>query len=69
MMSSHMMSLNVRPSDECRRRLSGRRDGELDMGQRRPAEPLLESGILKFLSSKRNALCVALSFESLSLFV
>ena len=80
---AHDMSLNVRPSDECRRRLSGRRNGELlDMGQRtgccrfyllnavysrlerqarRPAEPLLESGILKFLSSKRNALCAALS--------
>jgi len=26
------------------------------------AEPLLESGMLKFLSSKRNALCVVLSF-------
>jgi len=33
--SPRMMSLNVRPSDECRRRLSGRRNGELlDMGQR-----------------------------------
>ena len=32
---AHDMSLNVRPSDECRRRLSGRRNGELlDMGQR-----------------------------------
>jgi len=29
------MSLNVRPSDDCRRHLSGRRNGELlDMGQR-----------------------------------
>ena len=28
------VSLNVRPSDECLRRLSGRRDGELDLGQR-----------------------------------
>ena len=78
-----MMSLNVRSSDECLRRLSGRRDGGLlDMGPRtgrcrfyllnavcsrferqarRPAEPLLESGILKFPSSKRNALRAALS--------
>ena len=32
---AHDMSLNVRPYDECRRRLSGRRNGELlDMGQR-----------------------------------
>ena len=32
---AHDMSLNVRPSDECLRRLSGRRNGELlDMGQR-----------------------------------
>ena len=32
---AHDMALNVRPSDECRRRLSGRRNGELlDMGQR-----------------------------------
>ena len=29
-----MMSLNVRTSDECLRRVSGRRNGELDMGQR-----------------------------------
>jgi len=29
---------------------------------------LLKSGILKFLSSKRDALCVALSFGSLSAF-
>ena len=34
MMSPRMMSLNVRPSDECRRRLSGRRNDELlDMGR------------------------------------
>ena len=94
---AHDMSLNVRPSDERLRRVSGRRDGELDIGQRAGrcrfylanavhsrfesaplddgrlegrlnAEPLLESGILKFLSPKRNALCVALSFESLSAF-
>jgi len=32
---AHDMSLNVRPSDACHRRLSGRGDGELlDMGQR-----------------------------------
>jgi len=32
---AHDMSLNVRPSDECLRRLSGLRNGELlDMGQR-----------------------------------
>ena len=32
---AHDVSLNVRPSDECLRRVSGRRDGELlDMGQR-----------------------------------
>ena len=94
---AHDMSLNVRPSDECRRRLSGRRDSELlYMGQRtgrcrfellnavlfalrtgtarrrqarRPAESPLESGILKFLSSKCNAVCVSLSFESLSVFI
>jgi len=35
MVSTRMMSLNVRPSDDCRRRLSGRRNGKLlDMGQR-----------------------------------
>ena len=95
---AHDMSLNVRPSDERLRRVSGRRDGELDIGQRAGrcrfylanavhsrfesaplddgrlegrlnAEPLLESGILKFLSPKRNALCIALSFGSLSVFV
>jgi len=35
MVSSRMMSLNVRPSDDCRRYFSDRHNGEpLDMGQR-----------------------------------
>ena len=68
------MSLNVRPSDDCRRHLSDLRNGEpLDMGQRtgrcrlyllNVVYSLVErpkSGILQFLSSNRNALCVALS--------
>jgi len=63
------MSLNVRPSDEYRRHLSGRRNGELlDMGPRtgrcrlyllNAVYSLVEpskSGILQFLSSQRNAL-------------
>ena len=78
---AHNMSPNVRPPGERRRRLSGRRNGEpLDMGQRTGrcrfyllnavyshVEPS-KSGILQFLSSKRSALCVALSFGSLSAF-
>jgi len=46
-----MTSLNVRPSDECHRRLSGRHDGELDMGQR--------TGRCRFFLL--NAVCFAIS--------
>ena len=92
---AHDMSLNVRPSNDCRRRRNATancwRHGPahrplssllaerpyslvepaLDDGRLvRPLETLSKSGILQFLSSKckRNTLCVAPSFRSLSVF-